>query len=654
LLFSAPPQNFESDDPAQLREVLYDHQNAREQSQAALQLVRDRSAAAEEIVRRGLRQTTSPEVFLCLAAALRASHDTRFLEELLNALSASGPGTRPAIRQAAAETLAATMSSRVVQRLRELLEDGQMEPGVRQAVLWVLGRCGRKDAAGLLVEQLNSDSETDRRAAAHGLADLTGLNYGMDRERWRSWWARNKDLSDEDWLEQRLAYQGSRSRRLEGELERTRAQLVRLHQQLYARLPMADRLGYVQCTAEQEDDAVRQLAVPWSVELLASPMAREGSTQRALGELLLRLSHDDNAEVQRLAVLSLGRVPGEAPFERLRLLVQDGRAPVRTAAARALAQQARGDAGPASVARQKKVVATLQKALDDPALEVVVEAAEGLGALGLPEAGPVLVCLLHHSSDHVRQTAVHALERVADASVLEELLAALDDPVAAVRFSLVGAVSRAATPGNALNSKQRARLLARLQMVLQKDADPGVRSRAATVLGECGDPSLLSPLWQRVTAVEDSRVQEKAWIAFVDIVTRSGNLDLLREWDSVLARAKQGTRRVLLLSAAYERWQQRSDSETLAVPVAELLAAAHVDQGNWTAAVPLLQGLLARPGSEAARERVLKVVLHAAEQALRAGKKAAVRALLGEARLYLPRDGKLADAFEKMEKRSRE
>jgi len=180
-----------------------------------------------------------------------------------------------------------------------------------------------------------------------------------------------------------------------------------------------------------------------------------------------------------------------------------------------------------------------------------------------------------------------------------------------------------------------------------------VRSRAATVLGECGDPSVLSSLWQRVTAVEDSRVQEKAWAAFIDVLTRSGNFDLLKEWDGVLARAKQGARRVLLLSEAYERWQKRPGSEALAAPVAELLARAQVEQGNWTAAVPLLQSLLARPGTEAARERVLKVVLHAAKQALREGQKAAVRTLVAEARLYLPRDGKLAEEFDKMEKRSR-
>ena len=53
----------------------------------------------------------------------------------------------------------------------------------------------------------------------------------------------------------------------------------------------------------------------------------------------------------------------------------------------------------------------LQKAVDDSALEVVVEAAEGLESLGALNATPVLAGLLHHHSEAVRETAAQALER---------------------------------------------------------------------------------------------------------------------------------------------------------------------------------------------------------------------------------------------------
>src|SRR5207245_3120927 len=104
--------------------------------------------------------------------------------------------------------------------------------------------------------------------------------------------------------EERLAYQASRAQRLEGDLERARTQIVQLHQRLYARTPAADRMGFVQSLVEHEDPNVRALAVAWSGELLASA---DTVGQRELTSVLLRLSRDPTLEVQRAAVLALGR-----------------------------------------------------------------------------------------------------------------------------------------------------------------------------------------------------------------------------------------------------------------------------------------------------------------------------------------------------------
>jgi hypothetical protein len=298
------------------------------------------------------------------------------------------------------------------------------------------------------------------------------------------------------------------------------------------------------------------------------------------------------------------------------------------------------------------VVPALQKALDDPAIEVVIEAAEDLGTLGAPEAGPVLTSLLCHQSDNVRQTAAQALERVADATVLNNLLKAVDDPNVNVRFSLVGALGRAVCDGESLSEEQRKRLLAKLETLLLHDADPGVRSRAATVLGECGPSAMLPVLWKCVLAGEEARVQDKAWAAFIEVVARSSTLPVLREWDSTLTAAKQGPRRLQLLAEVAARWQKRTETRSLVVPAQEMLVQAQLDLGKWSAAFPVVRELLARQGTEAETNQRLRWLLSVGEQALQEGNKAEAQRVVQEAQPFLTRSAPLAEAFDKLAKQA--
>ncbi|HZV07805.1 MAG TPA: HEAT repeat domain-containing protein [Gemmataceae bacterium] len=629
-------------DLAHLCEMLHDRQHPQGQSQAALLLVQSKLEGAEKAVRQGLGGIENVEAFLALAAAVRLRQDRRFLEELLAAL-ASG---RPSIREAAAQTLAVLADAAVVKRLHLLAADGDADPAVRQAALWTLGRCGSKEAARLLLLHLKDGNELLRRAAAAALRDLSGQDFGQDANRWREWWEGHKHLTNERWLESRLAYQTSRAHRLEGDLTRSRVQSLRLEQQLYSRLSGSERVAHIQSLLDQDDPAVRVLAVNWSLELLSTA---EAADKRLLTQVLLRLSQDSAVQVRRAAVLSLGRVPDAGAFERLERLAHAEPPAVRTAALRALSQHACGKEGEAT-ARRKQVMPLLQKALDDPALEVVVEAAEDLGALGALEAGPVLTGLLRHPSETVRQAAAQALERVAEPSVLPGLLRALEDPSATVRFNLVGALAHAAGDAKALSEEQRTRLLAQLEELLQRDSDPGVRSRSATVLGDCAGPAQLATLWRCVLAGEDGRVQEKAWLAFVDILARAGQLSLLREWDRTLTAAHQGPRRVQMLSDISTRWQRQPRYKNLVVPVQEMLVQAQLELGKWSAALPLLRDLLTRPASEVELNRRLGWLLTAGEQALHEGNHGEAQRAIESAQPYLPHSGKLTESFEKLRK----
>lgn len=628
-------------DLANLQEMLHDRQHPQGQSQAALLLVQSHLDGAEKAVRDGLLGTENLGVFLALAAAVRLHQDRRFLEELLAALSIG----RPAIRDAAAQTLAVLSNPHLTKRLQELAADRRADLAVRQAALWTLGRGGRKQAVPILLDYLTGDSELLRRAAAAALRDLSGQDFALDVRRWQSWWQRHKEMSQERWMESRLAYQTSRAHRLEGDLARSRAQLLRLQQQLYSRLPTAERVNYIQSLLEQDDPAVRLLAANWSLELLPGA---ESAQKRLLLQVLLRLSRDSASDVRRAAVLGLGHAPDVEAFERLLHLVRGDPPSVRTAALHALALHARGHEADAPD-RRKRVMPLLQKALDDPALEVVVEAAEALGSLGALEAVPVLTGLLRHPSESVRQAAAQALERVADPSVLNGLLGALDDGSATVRFHLVGALAHAAGDGGKLTDSQCKQLLSRLEELLLRDGDPGVRSRAALALGECAGPAQLAALWRAVLAGDDGRVQEKAWMAFVEVLARSGRLPLLQEWDRTLTTAQQGPRRLRMLGDILARWQKQPEQKALLAPVRELLVQAQLESGKWSAALPVLRELLASSTGEDEVNRRLEWLLTAGKQALREGKRGEAMRAVEMARPLLPPKGKLAAGFAKLE-----
>lgn len=626
-------------DLAQLQESLSDRQDPRAQSQAALLLVQSNDPEASAIVRRGLRQQENEEMFVALAAAVRLRPDDRFTRELLAGLGAA----KPRIRQAAAETVATLPGYDLVPRLEAMYKHPRTELRVRQMILWTLGRSGRREAASVLLDSLKEDNEELRRIAAAALTDLTGLNFGQDLERWNAWWIKHRDLTTEQWLAHRLSFQTTRAQRLEGELARARAQIQRLHQQVYTRLPAAERFAYLQSLLDQDDASARALIVGWCVELL--PSADE-ERRAVLAKILVRLTRDPSPEIQLDAVAALGRIPEEIVFERLCELLKENNPAVRRAAVRSLAHHAKG--------RLKVVVPLLQRTLEDRSLEVVVEAAEALGMLGAPEAGPVLIALLGHPSEHVRQTAAQALERTADSGLIDGLLRGLDDSALTVRFGLLGALAKAAGNGQSLSGEQRKRVHDRLEILLKRDPDVGVRSRAATVLGECGTPEVLPMLWQQIAESTEVRVQEKAWDAFIEVLARTGSVTLIESWDKKLRDAKQDTRRVQMWAKLYARWDQVAAMRDLAMVALEGLARAHLDLGKWSSAGPLLQTLLSRTteASEAVRGRCLRAMIEVVELALKEGNRVEAQRFLTETRGYLNKGDKLIEVFDKLHKQA--
>ena len=566
-------------DIARLRELLADKKQPQLQAQAAYLILQQQTPLATETVKQYLRDPRNVEVFTAFAGAIKLRRDGRFSDELIEALSIE----LPAVRQAAVEALGASVDSKSTFKLKQIAENNRSEDNIRQQAIIALGKTGKKNAAETLLKLFIDPKESIRQTSRQALAELIGEDLGRDSVTWQLWFDERKNLSVEVWLEERLAQRNAKLTRLEGELDSSRNRNRTLYQQLYSRLGPTEKIPFFQGLLDHEDPAVRLLLTGWLAEALG-----EESYRKPAGEMLLSFSRDPIEEVRRQAVLGLGRWNDKACLNRLLLIIQSDQTAVRAAAARSLAMQAKGNDG---AARMVLVLPALQNALSDPALEVVVEAAEDLGSLGVPAAVPLLAGLLKHKEVAVRKTAAQALERIADIAVLEELLVGLEDPDVGVRLGILGAVSRAVNQAKAIKEDDKLRLQSRMEIILLKDPDAGVRARSATLLGEFGTVSHLATLWKAAVAEGDPRIQEKSWLAFLEILSKSKDLKLINEWN-VIVRKEAPLRRVNFLVELLGKMQPATMNPKIELaPVRELLVQCGIENQKWLPAWSALREL---------------------------------------------------------------
>ena len=604
LLFMAGQVQQPASDIARLRELLADKKQPQLQAQAAYSILQQQTPLATETVRQYLRDPRNVEVFTAFAGAIKLRRDGRFSDELIDALSIE----LNIVRQAACEALGASADGKAAFKLKQIAENSSQEESLRIQAMAALGKTGRKNAAETLLNLLADAKPSIRMASRSALAEIVGEDLGRDHAAWQVWFDERKNLSPEAWLEERLAQRNARLTRLDGELDSLRTRNRTLYQQIYVRLGPTEKIPFFQGLLDHEDPAVRILLAGWLSEAM-----NEESFRKPAGEMLLNFSRDTVEEVRRQAVLGMGRCNDKACLDRLLLIIQSDQIAVRAAAARSLAMQAKGNDG---AARMVLVLPALQNALADPALEVVVEAAEDLGSLGVPAAVPLLAGLLRHKAVAVRKTAAQALERISDISVLEELIAGLDDPDIGVRLGVLGAVSRAVNQAKVIKEDDRLRLQSRMEMILLKDPDAGVRARSATLLGDFGTPMHLLNLWKAAITEGDPRIQEKSWQAFLEILSRSKDMKLIHEWNLVVRR-EAPLRRVNFLVELLAKMQPSGMNPKIELaPVRELLVQCGIENQKWLPAWSALRELPQALEPEDV-ERRLSLLLQIAEIALK-------------------------------------
>jgi HEAT repeat protein len=120
------------------------------------------------------------------AYALGEIKDPRAFEPLIAALK----DNHELVRKSAAHALGETKDPRAVEHLIGALKD--KDSVVRASAARVLGGIKDRRAVEPLIETLKDSYEYVRFSALEALRAITGEDFGLDHEKWKSWWAGRK------------------------------------------------------------------------------------------------------------------------------------------------------------------------------------------------------------------------------------------------------------------------------------------------------------------------------------------------------------------------------------------------------------------------------------------------------------------------------
>ena len=395
--------------------------------------------------------------------------------------------------------------------MRALVRDRQVAEPVRLAGVSALSRALDKGSVDTLIWLLDSPEPNLRPAAANALAKLTGIrSFGTDSQRWRTWWAANKDKSRQDWLADLADGLSRQNASLETDLTRLHARLASTMEDLYNTTPPANRpallVGFLKDALP--DVRVRGLDLTDRRAAKAEPLAAETAG------LVKALMGDDDPGVRAAAVkvfatlndpdapaVLMKRLDSE-PVDIVRQALVTALGALRVPQAtdrllQALADEPNGTAVAAALALDRVVAAApLSDAQQVKAVEVVSKRYGQAGA----------------SQRELREALLETMGILGRSEFASDMHSAVADDDPAVRLAGVRGLQK-------LNNPAAADAVA----PLVADADRGVRLAAISALGSFASADYLELLMNRTRAeVEaDPAVRDKAWEAVTSLLAKA-------------------------------------------------------------------------------------------------------------------------------------
>ncbi|MCH7720031.1 MAG: HEAT repeat domain-containing protein [Planctomycetes bacterium] len=513
--------------------------------------------------------------------------DSRLIEPLLGALGDENDD----VSGSAAAALAAYPDAGVAERLGALAGDPAQPLKLRRAALDALApNIDRRSVAGQLLALLRP-GDPITPMVVEALRPASRRDHGLDIDQWHAWWAEKKQISDAEWMTDRLALRAAQMReirkradQLERELRESRDQydriideLLRLVHQLTPDEPQRDErliawLGH-------ESEAFRLTAANLIKERIPDGVLPSESVQATLRKRL----DDPSPDVRRSIAAIIGALtqPGDlkAVLSRLEVETNPG---VRETLLRILGQLQNPAAIPALISE-----------IDNPEadLNCVTEAAVSLGLLltratdGHPPdltaaIGPLRNRLHGAPAGALRlqRSLLTTMVAVKNSAFAEDFASYLSATEPAL---LIPAIQGVAATGGSADVERI--------VVLTQNADTAVRRAACEAMGTlASEPSHAEALASRCDpAIEVSEpVRDAAWSSLTTWLSTQTPEQRL-DWMGRLATA--GSRRVdYLKSMADELVTVGADPTTLRA-TRTMLAKSLVEAGRDAEAIPFLR-----------------------------------------------------------------
>jgi HEAT repeat protein len=423
---------------------------AAKREEAARRLVSRSSPEADNVLLRALTDFNNRDGQIAVARALASDPTPQpmFVEPLLKQL-----GSGPVLTEAVAQALVTFKGN---EEVRTTLVNYATNPTApleaRAGVLAAMGKLVDKQAAGSLINFINSDENVRiRDAACDALAEITGLPRSSDVQGWNQWWEQNRAKSEEQWSKDLLRFNAGARTELAKRLQKMQDDARQVLLESYrAAANDADKSKLLNRYLQNDSEDIRLLGV----QLVRDESANFRAVPPAVFEQLRKMVGDSAAGVRREVAVTLGTAGVGAVDALLTQLAQERDSSVRDAIVRAL--------GPS---HDLKAVDPLLSALNDTNFRVAWSAADSLSDM---------------AGDLRDQKNAAVAAKVADALNRKMLATPPGPDNKELRTGLVGA---AASLGHA-SSREILQRLASRQEPLER-----VRILALRGLGLIGNPA---------------------------------------------------------------------------------------------------------------------------------------------------------------------